>query len=458
MNVIAKDLRRVQPVQVIALGFLGMILLGSALLTLPLASSTGRSVGFLNALFTSTSAVCVTGLVVADTGTAFSIFGQVVIILLIQAGGLGFMTMTTMVLLLIGKRISLRQRMIIAESLNEERLSGMVVMIKRILLVTFVTELIGAALLSTRFIPIYGVGKGIWFSFFHAISAFCNAGFDIIGGYKSLIPFAGDFIINFTVMALIVIGGIGFVVILDIARKIKTGRNSRLSLHSRIVLIVTAILILGGAVIFFILESGNEKTIGSPELNPGGKVLASLFQSVTTRTAGFNTIDQNAMTTESKLVSMVLMFIGASPAGTGGGIKTSTAAVIFLLVLAIVRGRKEVNVMGRRLDYNIILRSISIFMLGAVTVLTATVLLCISQMKAEPFTLENIMFLVFSAFGTVGLDTGCSPLLGPMGKLLVILTMYGGRVGLLTVTLAIANRLNRGDTRVRYPEDKIMVG
>lgn len=457
MNTISKGFRRIQPVQIIALGFLGMILLGGALLTLPVASSTGRSVGFLNALFTSTSAICVTGLVVIDTGTAYSLFGQIVIILLIQMGGLGFMTVTTIIFLLLGKRITLRERVIIAESLNEEGLSGLIKLIKRILMVTFISELIGAALLSTRFIPIYGAVKGIYFSLFHAISAFCNAGFDLIGGFRSLTPFANDFIINFTIMALIVVGGIGFVVILDIAKKIRTGKGARLSLHSKIALIVTAILIVSGALVFFLLEAGNPKTIGSPDLTPAGKVYASFFQSVTPRTAGYNTIDQNSMTTASKVITCVLMFIGASPAGTGGGVKTTTAAVIFLLVLSIVRGKKDVNTMGKRLDINVILRSIVIFMLSAVVVLVATVLLAMSQ-KGELITLENVMFEVLSAFGTVGLTCGITPTLGTMGKILIMLVMYGGRVGLMTVTLAVSSRLNRPDSRMRYPEDKIMVG
>lgn len=444
--------------QIIALGFMGMILIGGILLSLPIATVDGHSIGLLNALFTSTSAICVTGLVVVDTGTVFSIFGQVIIILLIQAGGLGFMTMTTVIFLLLGKRISLKERIVIRESLNEEGLSGMVIMIKRILAVTFISEFIGAALISTRFIPVYGIVKGIYFSIFHSIATFCNAGFDLIGGFRSLTPFANDFIINITTMALIIIGGIGFVVIIDVSRKIKLGRSARLSLHSKIVLLTTAFLIIFGAVSFYILESNNPNTIGSTELTSSGKVLASFFQSVTPRTAGFNTIDQNSMGLAAKMLTMLLMFIGASPAGTGGGVKTSTVAVIILLVLSIARGQKDVNIMHKRIDTNIVLRAIVIIMLSFILVLAVTTILAMTEQHIGVFSFENIMFEVLSAFGTVGLSCGITPYLSILGKILIILTMYGGRVGLLTLVLAVSNRLNRADSKARYPEDKIMVG
>lgn len=445
-----------QPVQVLALGFAGMILLGGCLLTLPIASQNGQSVGFLNALFTSTSAVCVTGLVVVDTGTIYSLFGHIVIILLIQMGGLGFMTVTTLVFLAIGKRISLKERMVIREQLGEETLAGLVKLIKRILLVTAASELIGAALLSTRFIPVYGIIKGIWFSIFHAVSAFCNAGFDLVGGYKNMMPFANDFIVNFTICGLIVLGGLGFIVILDIARKVRSGKKARLELHSKIVIIVTIFLILFGAVAFYLLEINNANTIGSPDLTPNGKVYAAFFQSVTPRTAGFNTIDQNSMGGASKLLTIILMFIGASPAGTGGGVKTSTVAVIFLLVLATVRGRKEVNVLGRRIDTGLLLRAIVIIMLSALLVFFMTVLLTITENK--DFSVDRLLFEVTSGFGTVGLSCSVTPFLTWIGKVALIITMYCGRVGLMTLTLALANRQNRDDAKIRYPEGKIMVG
>ena len=450
-----RHIRKLQPVQIIALGFMGMILLGACLLTLPVATRSGHSVGFLDALFTSTSAICVTGLITVDTGTVYSIFGQLVILLLIQAGGLGFMTVTTLIFIIIGKRISLSERMVIREQLNEETLSGLVKLIKRVLMVTFITEFIGAALLSIRFIPDFGLLKGIYFSFFHAISAFCNAGFDLIGNFQSLMPYANDFIVNFTICALIVTGGLGFIVILDISKKIRSGRKSRLELHTKIVLITTVSLIVLGAIAFFLLEMNNPKTIGSPDLSPNGKFFASVFQSVTPRTAGYNTIDQNSMGGASKLLTVILMFIGASPAGTGGGIKTTTATVIFLLILAFIRGKKEVNVMHKRLDTGLILRAIVIVLLSLLLVLFVTFILMMTENK--DFTLDKILFEVTSAFGTVGLTCGITPSLSGIGKLLIIMTMYGGRVGLLTLSLALAKHQRTKDARIRYPEGKIIL-
>jgi trk system potassium uptake protein TrkH len=458
MNNIKKGLRKLKPVQVIALGFIGMILIGGILLTMPIATKNGQSIGFLNALFTSTSAVCVTGLVVVDTGTTFSIFGQVVILILIQAGGLGFMTITTLIFLLVGKKISLKERMIIRDSLNENDLSGMVKMIQRILMVTFIAEFIGASLLATRFIPIYGILKGIYFSVFHAVSAFCNAGFDLIGGFRSFTMFANDPAINITIMALIILGGIGFVVILDVARKIKSTKRTRLSLHTKIVLLMTASLIIIGALLFFLLESGNPNTIGSSELTTGGKVLASFFQSVTPRTAGFNTIDQNSMGIAAKFLTMIFMFIGASPASAGGGIKTTTAATIMFLVYSIIRGKKDVNIMGKRIDRNVILRAIAILVLSIAVVFIMTFILFITETQGNGFNFESIMFEVFSAFGTVGLSSGITPMLSVIGKVIIIITMYGGRIGLLTLMLAVTSRLYREDSKLKFPEDRFMVG
>ncbi|MEZ4357763.1 MAG: TrkH family potassium uptake protein [Eubacteriales bacterium] len=458
MNSITRRLRKIQPVQIIALGFIGMILLGGILLSLPIATVNRHSIGLLNALFTSTSSICVTGLTVVDTGVVFSLFGQIVILILIQAGGLGFMTMATFIFLLLGKRISLRERIVIRESLNEDGLSGMVIMIQRILIVTFIAEFIGAALLCTRFIPTYGAVKGIYYSIFHSISAFCNSGFDLFGYSKSFTPFANDLIVNLTVMSLVIIGGIGFVVILDISNKIRLGRSTKLSLHSKIVLIVTTFLIVFGAICFYFLESDNLKTIGSPELTSSGKVFASFFQSITPRTAGFNTIDQNSMGLAAKMLTMLLMFIGASPAGTGGGVKTSTVAVILLLVLSIAKGQKDVNVMHKRIDTNVVLRAIVIVILSIVLVLSVTLILSMTEQHIGVFSFENVLFEVLSAFGTVGLSCGITPHLSMLGKVLIMLTMYAGRIGMLTLIMAVSNRLNRGDSRTRYPEDKIMVG
>jgi trk system potassium uptake protein TrkH len=434
---------------------MGMILFGACMLTLPVAAHSGHSVGFLDAFFTSTSAVCVTGLVTVDTGTVYSLFGQLVIIALIQAGGLGFMTVTTLIFIVIRKKISLSERMIIRDQFNEDTLSGMVRLIKRIIMVTFISEFIGAILLSIRFIPDFGVLKGIYFSCFHAISAFCNAGFDLIGNYQSFLPYANDFIVNFTICGLIVTGGIGFFVILDIAKKIKEGHKARLDLHSKIVLIATAALIVVGALAFFLLEKDNPATIGSPELSQNGRFFASVFQSVTPRTAGFNTIDQNSMGGAAKLLTVILMFIGASPAGTGGGVKTTTATVIFLLILAVIRGKKDVNVMKKRIDSGLIMRAVVTVLLSFMLVMLVTFILSLTEQKGT--LIQTILFEVTSAFGTVGLSCGLTPSLTIAGKLLIILTMYGGRVGLLTLSLALVSRQKETEAKIRYPEGRIII-
>lgn len=448
---------RLHPSQVLVLGFTTLIIVGAALLSLPAASADGHSVSAIDALFTATSAVCVTGLVVLDTGTQFSMFGQIVILLLIQTGGLGFMTMASLIFLLIGKQITLRERILIKESLNEFKISSMVRLVKTVLQFTFSIELLGAGLLSFRFIPQFGVGEGIYRSIFHSISAFCNAGFDLNGGFKSFSDYAADPLINFTFMGLIILGGLGFVVVFDIVNKLKNLKTARLALHSKLVLYASGILIITGLIGYFALEFSNPNTLGA--LSPKGKVLAGMFQAITPRTAGFSTIDQGQLTIGSKLLTMVLMFIGASPAGTGGGIKTTTAVVVFLLIVSVASGKEEITVMKRRISRQITLRAITLFVGGLVLVMAVTFLLVIIESgKGGLFTFENIMFEAFSAFGTVGLGTGITPYLQPLSRIVVIFTMFAGRVGLLTVMYALANRMHRTDTEVRYNEENVMIG
>ncbi len=440
---------RLLPTQILVLGFASMILIGALLLTLPVASSTGRSIGFLNALFEATSAVCVTGLVVVDTADDLSIFGQLIIITLIQMGGLGFMTMATMVFLLLGKRITLRERLVIQEALNEFKLQGVVRLTRNIIGITFLIEGIGALILALRFVPMYGWGKGLYFSVFHAISAFCNAGFDLMGGYRNLIGFTDDFIVNFTIMGLIVCGGLGFSVLLDIYRN---RYFRKWSLHTKLVVCVTAVLIAVGALFFFIVEFKNSATLGSQ--NWRGKVLGALFQSVTARTAGFCTVDQASLTDASKFMTIILMFIGASPAGTGGGIKTTTASVILLAVLSVIKGRHDVEVFGRRISYAIVNRAL------AITVISFTLLVSVSMVLSllEPYPLVDVLFETASALGTVGLATFDNSDLNDISKIFIIMTMFAGRVGPLTLTLAFAKRMASDTGNVKYPEGKVMVG
>lgn len=295
------------PPRVLAMGFGGLILIGAILLNLPVASKTGESIGFLNALFTSAFAVCVTGLVVVNTGEFWSLFGQIVIIILIQMGGLGFMTMATLVALILGKKITLKERLIIKEQLNQETMSGLVKLTKYVILATFSIEGIGAILLSTRFIPAYGFAKGVWFSIFHSISAFCNAGFDIIG--SSMVPFVGDIVVILTISFLIIIGGLGFSVYIDIS---KNKKLVRLSLHSKLVLAITLILIVTGTILIYLIEWDNPATLYP--LGVKDRVLASFFQSVVTRTAGFNSVDIAKLEDTSVFIMIILMFIGGSPA------------------------------------------------------------------------------------------------------------------------------------------------
>jgi len=455
LDALKKKALKIAPVQVLVLGFFSLIFIGAILLTLPIASRTGQRLGFLDALFTSTSAVCVTGLVVVDTVTFFSLFGQIVIICLIQAGGLGFMTLATLLFMLIGKRISLKERLIIQESLNESSLQGLVSLVRNIFVVTFVIETIGALLLMIRFIPAYGVAKGIYYSFFHAVSAFCNAGFDLMGSAGSLTAYRSDFIVSGTIMLLIVLGGLGFRVLMDIYRN----RNfHKFKFHSKVVLLSTLVLIVSGALIFYFAEIGNTATLGNEDIPFYAKPLMALFQSITPRTAGFSTMDQGQLSNASKLVTMILMFIGANSASTGGGVKTTTIAVILFMVISVIRGKQDLNMGKRRISHDILFRALTIVFISALLVCLVAVLIMSFEGHRAGMTFENILFETLSAFGTVGLSCGITSSLSSASKLCLIITMFCGRVGPLTMTLAFANRLANDKTKIRYPEEKIMVG
>ncbi|WP_416198162.1 MAG: Trk system potassium uptake protein TrkH [Sporanaerobacter sp.] len=435
------------PPRVLAMGFGGLILIGAILLNLPVASKTGESIGFLNALFTSASAVCVTGLVVVNTAEFWSLFGQVVIIILIQMGGLGFMTMATLVALILGKKITLKERLIIKEQLNQETMSGLVKLTKYVILATFLIEGIGAILLSTRFIPVYGLDKGIWFSIFHSISAFCNAGFDIIG--NSMVPFVGDIVVILTISFLIIIGGLGFSVYIDISKNKKLGR---LSLHSKLVLAITLILIVAGTILIYLIEWDNPATL--QPLGVKDRVLASFFQSVVTRTAGFNSVDMAKLEDTSVFIMIILMFIGGSPGSTAGGIKTTTFGAIILTTLTVIKGNKDVVAYKKRIPQEIIYRSLAIASVGVFLVTVVSLILTLS----EDATFLDLLFETTSAFGTVGLTRGVTPNLSDFGKVLITLTMYSGRVGPLTMAFAFAKRQKNNSSSYRYSEGNILVG
>ena len=437
---------------ILALGFLAVILLGTVLLTLPAASRSGKGIGLFDSLFTATSAVCVTGLVAVDTGTTFSVFGQIVLLILIQVGGLGFMVFATMIMVALGRKISIRGRMLIRESMNGASLSDLGRLTWLYLLLALAIETVGTVLLSIRLVPLLGWKHGIWMALFHAVSAFCNAGFDLFGNYASLTAFSGDPLVLLTVAVLIILGGLGFAVILETLRNRQGFRS--LTLHTRIVLLTTLGLVLTGTVFYWLAERSNAETLAG--FGEGEKILNAFFQSVTMRTAGFNSFDLSRFRDGSKLFSSVLMMIGASPASTGGGIKTTTFAALVLLMLSVVRGENEVNVARRRLSTDIARRALAVAVLFLTTLVTGT--LIISFIENGRFPLADILFEASRAMGTVGVSAIGTPNLHPASRAVLLPMMFLGRVGPLTLAFAVAKRQGRIKTLSKYPEERIMIG
>ncbi len=450
---------RLSPTQTLVLGFFALIIIGSLLLTLPIASADGQSISYINALFTSTSAVCVTGLVVVNTLEQWSMFGKIIILLLIQVGGLGFMTLATSLFILMGRKIRLKERLIIQEALNQYTLSGLVRLTKNVFLGTLLIEGIGALFLSIRFIPKYGV-EGIFKAIFHSISAFCNAGFDIIGT-SSLSPYIGDVLVNFTIMMLIILGGIGFTVWLDVIRAAKNKAKKKyglvrtikkLTLHTKLVLILTMLFIIIPFIVFFIVESINTDTLG--QLSLGRKLLGSLFQSVTTRTAGFNTMPLAQMSHASKFLTIILMVIGGSPAGTAGGIKTVTIGVLILAVRSVMKGKDETEAFNRTIPNSVVKKALAVIIISISVIISVTMLLSLT----ETGSFMDIFFESVSAFATVGLSLGLTSSLTTFGKLIICLTMFIGRLGPVTMVAAMTRRSNMKKTSVKNAEEKVMVG
>ena len=437
---------------ILALGFLAVILLGTVLLALPAASRSGKGIGLFDSLFTATSAVCVTGLVAVDTGTTFSVFGQIVLLVLIQVGGLGFMVFATMIMVALGRKISIRGRMLIRESMNGASLSDLGRLTWLYLLLTLAIETVGTVFLSIRLVPLLGWKHGIWMALFHAVSAFCNAGFDLFGNYASLTAFSGDPLVLLTVAVLIILGGLGFAVILETLRNRQGFRS--LTLHTRIVLLTTLGLVLTGTVFYWLAERSNAETLAG--FGEGEKILNAFFQSVTMRTAGFNSFDLSRFRDGSKLFSSVLMMIGASPASTGGGIKTTTFAALVLLMLSVVRGENEVNVARRRLSTDIARRALAVAVLFLTTLVTGT--LIISFIENGRFPLADILFEASSAMGTVGVSAIGTPNLHPASRAVLLPMMFLGRVGPLTLAFAVAKRQGRIKTLSKHPEERIMIG
>ncbi|APH15671.1 potassium uptake, TrkH family protein [Clostridium sporogenes] len=440
--------RRFTPVQILALGFATVIVIGAILLTLPISSQSGQRTPFLDCLFTSTSAVCVTGLIVVDTGTHWTYFGKTVIILLIEIGGLGFMSFATLLALLLGKKITLKERLVMQEALNTFNIQGLVKMARYILLFTLSIQGGGALLLSTQFIPKYGLAKGLYYSIFHSISAFCNAGFDLFGNFNSLTGVYDNTVIILVIAFLIIIGGLGFYVWYEIYHY---KGHRKLSTHSKLVLSATALLLSVGTVLMFIFESRNPGTMAN--MTFGNKILSSFFAAVTPRTAGFNSISTSDMTMAGKFLTIILMFIGGASGSTAGGIKVTTAGVLIMTVVCVVKGKQDTEINKRRISKEIVYRALAITIISLTLVITVTMILSITEVK---FPFEYYLYEATSAFGTVGITLGLTTKLSSIGKIVILLTMYAGRVGPLTLAIAFARKLK--NSSIKYPEEKILVG
>jgi len=435
--------------QIIAIGFLILIGLGTLLLSLPVATADGVRAPFLTTLFTAVSASCVTGLVLQDTATYWSAFGKTVIILLIQIGGLGVITISTLFFLLLRQRVGLRQREVLTESINTTAVGDIMRLIRMILVGTVVIELVGAVLLSIRFIPRFGPGTGVAYALFHSVSAFCNAGFDLMGviePYGSFTAFSGDWLVNLTLMALIVIGGLGFIVWDDL---LKNGlKFRRYRFQTRLVLVSTGVLVFGGALLIWLME----RRCTSAGLPPDEQILTSLFGSVTARTAGFNTVDTGAMSDGGKLVTMLLMFVGGSPGSTAGGIKTTTCAVILVMAASAVTHRTSPVVVGRRIPDGVLHKAIAVVVINLGFALVGALVLC----GGQGLPLTDTLFECLSAIGTVGMTTGITRDLNTLSALTIAVLMFAGRVGSVSFAMALIER--RARPAVTYPTESLTIG
>ena len=441
--------RHVSQTQFIAYGFFCIIITGTLLLMLPFASRDGQSEPFLNCLFTATSASCVTGLVVADTWSQWSLFGQLVILTMIQIGGLGFITVGVFISIVLRRKIGLKERGLMMESVNTLQIGGVVRLAKKIIIGTCIFEGTGAVLLAIRFIPQFGFLRGLFYGIFHSISAFCNAGFDLVGGqtpYSSFVAYYDDWLVNLVIMSLIIIGGIGFIVWDDLSRNKLHFR--KYMLQTKIVLVTTAILVFGGGLLFYLLER-NHLLVG---MNTSGKILTSLFSSVTARTAGFNTTDTAALTDGSKLLTIILMFIGGSPGSTAGGIKTTTLVVLLLCVHSNIKQTYGINIFGRRLENDAVKRAGTILTINLLLAVTAS----LAIMAIQPLGFSDILFETFSAIGTVGMTTGITRALHPVSRCIIILLMYCGRIGSLSFALAFVQ--SKRKPHVQQPAEAINIG
>ena len=433
----------------IGLSFALLIILGTILLSLPISHVNGQWANPLDAFFTATSASCVTGLAVWDTGKELTFFGQIVLILLIQLGGIGLMTISTLFNFGLHRKMNIRQRLLVQDSLNQDDPGEVMHIAMTVFKYTFWMEFCFGSLLALYFYFAMNMGyQGIYWGYWHAISAFCNAGFDLIGNFQSFTGFQGNVVLNICFILLIVIGGLGFTVIDDLLHKRSW---KRLTLHSKIVLVVNAILLALGTVLIWALEHNNSATIGT--VSTGQQWLASLFQSVSLRTAGFNTIDLASLNNATLFFMMGMMFVGASPTSTGGGVKTTTFAVLLASTFALLRDKKDVVMFKRRIETNVINKSLAVFLLAISWITMAVFLLLVLDNNNHPF--QFILFEVFSAMGTVGMGIGITPDWNPWCKLVLIMTMYIGRIGILTFGMSF---FNKKVDKLRYPTENVMIG
>lgn len=447
VNTMLSQWFKLSPPRILVLGFAAIILTGTLLLMTPLANTTGESLPFVDALFTATSATCVTGLVVRDTGLYFTTFGQIVIMTLIQVGGLGFMTMATLFSLVFKRRISLRDRLLLQEAMNQNSMEGIVRLIRKVLVYSLIIEASAALLFTIRWAFDMPLGQAFYYGIFHAVSLFNNAGFDLFGEYRSLTGYVNDPLVNFVTMFLIVSGGLGFIVLSEL---VDFRRTRKLSLHSKVVLSMTSVLILAGAVVIFVFEFTNVKTLGS--LDWSGKIWGSFFQSITTRTAGANSVDIGALRQASQFFVIILMFIGASPGSTGGGIKTTTFMILVGAVISMIRGRNDLVLFRYRMTQERIFKAVTITMLALFLIIAVAMILS----TTEDASFLSILFETTSAFATVGLSTGLTLDLTDIGKVILCFLMFTGRLGLLTLAYALGPK--KGKELYRHPEGKMIIG
>lgn len=446
--------------QIMAAGFAAAILLGAVLLSLPVCNADGHFLAFEDALFTACSAVCVTGLMTVVPAVQFNLFGKIILLFLIQLGGFGIIAFTMGAFLVLKKQITLRNRVLIQQGYDQNTMSGVVALLRYVIAGTFLIEGLGVVGYAFQFVPRYGLARGLWYSVFHAVSAFCNAGIDILGD-NSLGDYVRNPLVNTVTILLIIVSGLGFPVwkeLLLAVRRIRKGECSvkkalcRMKLHAKVALIMTMILVFGGASLIFFMEYTNPETLGGMSFPE--KCMASLFQSVTTRTAGFFTVPQNLFRPETQFLCCVMMFIGGSPGGTAGGVKTTTIFMLAASCWAVLKGKEDTECFRRRIPYANIRTGFAVFTVSFLALISGTLLLLI----LEPVTVVEALYEVVSAVGTVGLTIGITPALSFGGKLVIIVLMYLGRLSPVTMALIFASKVGKKNSKAKLPEERIMIG